>query len=306
MMLRQGFLPYLMLVLAAQALVLVSAQEAATAQVTEDEVVYTLEGEALEGPQQLQTGYHIITLQNNGEGEGSADVMLVRITGDATIEDIVAGFQAVDQAFMGGGDPVAAINEVLEMGELWGGPASDTGAASSVGIDLPEGRYAVVATVHGGEHHEGEEAAPPAPPMYATVALEVTAGEETTEAPQADVRVPMVDFAFALPADIQAGAQTWEVVNQGQQIHHLVLMKLQEGKTMEDVQRFMETQEGEPPADEVGHTNVLSPGASNYIDVDLTPGTYLALCFMPDHLGDATGQPHVMLGMMQNFTVAGE
>ena len=46
-MLRQGFLPYLMLVLVAQALVFASAQEAATAQVTEGEVVYTLEGEAL-------------------------------------------------------------------------------------------------------------------------------------------------------------------------------------------------------------------------------------------------------------------
>lgn len=28
-------------------------------------------------------------------------------------------------------------------------------------------------------------------------------------------------------------------------------------------------------------------------------------CFMPDHLGDATGQPHFMLGMAQEFEIAG-
>lgn len=50
----------------------------------------------------------------------------------------------------------------------------------------------------------------------------------------------------------------------------------------------------------------MSPGQSNYVTLDLTPGEYVAICFMPDHRGDATDQPHFMLGMMQNFTVAGE
>ena len=275
------------------------AQETTATQEVGNEVTNTLAGESIEGPQQLHAGYHTITFQNNGETE--ADILLVRITGDATVEDIAAGFEQVDQSYMLGRNAAPAINEALEMGEVWGGPISDAGMASSVGINLPEGRYAVVATVL-----PGEQFGSLALPTYATTTLEVTAGDETTEAPQADQTILMVDFAFVLPPDIQAGQQIWEVTNQGQQLHHLILMRLQEGKTMEDVQRFMETQEGEPPADEVGHTNVLSPGKSNFIDLDLTPGIYLALCFMPDHRGEATGVPHVELGMMQTFTIEGE
>ena len=61
-----------------------------------------------------------------------------------------------------------------------------------------------------------------------------------------------------------------------------------------------------PLAEEAGYVGVMSPGQSNYVTLDLTPGEYVATCFVPDHRGDATGTPHFMLGMMQNFTVAGE
>ncbi len=36
---------------------------------------------------------------------------------------------------------------------------------------------------------------------------------------------------------------------------------------------------------------------------ELVPGEYVVLCFMPDY---ETGQPHVMLGMVDTFTVPGE
>ena len=283
----------------------VFAHGATMAQVAEEEVTFTFDGQSLEGPEQLPAGFHIITLQNNGEG--SFDLQIVRITGDATAEDIVAAFQAIEQTFMAGGDPVAAINELLEMGDLWGGRVAQPGTSSSVGIDLPEGRYALIGTIHqGGGPHSGEQAGPPALPTYATSTLEVTSGGEVTDAPQVDQTIQMVDFAFALPADIQTGPQMWQVVNRGNQVHHLVLMKLQEGRTMEELQSFMEAPEGAPPVDEVGHVSMLSPGASNYVNFDLEPGTYVALCFVPDHRGEVTGAPHVALGMMQTFTIEGE
>ena len=280
----------------------VYGQESTTSQMAGgEETTYTFTGESLEGPTQLPAGFRIITLQNDVEG-ASLDITLFRITGDATVEDVAAAFAAVDQAF-GGGNPVEAINEVSEMGELWGGPATESGMRSSVGIDLPEGRYAVVGTVH--QHGQGQEG-PPAPARYVTTTLDVTPAAEATEAPQADVTVQMVDFAFTLPAGIQAGPQMWEVVNRGEQLHHLVLARLQEGKTMEDLQTFMQGgEQGPPPVDQVGQTNILSSGVSNYITLDLTPGTYLTLCLIPDHHGDATGAPHVALGMMQTFLIEG-
>lgn len=267
---------------------------------TASEVVYTFTGDTLEGPTQLPAGFHTVALQN--DSEASLDIMLARLIGDATVEEIVAAFQAVEQAF-GGGDPVAAVNEALELGELWGGLAVGPGESSSVGIDVPEGRYAVVATVRQPGDAQEEEG-PRAPASYFTTTLDVSSAAEATEAPQADQTVQMVDFAFALPADIQAGPQTWEVINSGEQIHHLVLTRLQDDKTMEDLQAFMEGgEQGEPPVDIIGEVNPLSSGVANYVNFDLTPGTYIALCFMPDHTGNATGVPHVALGMIQTFVI---
>ena len=35
--------------------------------------------------------------------------------------------------------------------------------------------------------------------------------------------------------------------------------------------------------------------------LDLAPGTYIAVCFVPD---EETGVPHALMGMVQVFTVA--
>lgn len=115
----------------------------------------------------------------------------------------------------------------------------------------------------------------------------------------------MVDFAFALPANLKAGEQTWEFVSNGKQVHHAVIQKLKAGKTMEDVMAFSETFEGEDPTEEFAYVSMLSPGSSNYVTLDLTPGSYVALCFIPDYAKGGDGAPHVAHGMMQAFTVAG-
>ena len=45
----------------------------------------------------------------------------------------------------------------------------------------------------------------------------------------------------------------------------------------------------------------LSPGQTSWLALDLAPGTYIALCFVPDR---ETGVPHALMGMVQVFTVA--
>ena len=44
----------------------------------------------------------------------------------------------------------------------------------------------------------------------------------------------------------------------------------------------------------------LSPGETAWTEVDLAPGTYVALCFVFD---PATGMPHAAMGMVAVFTV---
>lgn len=248
------------------------------------EVVYTFTGDALEGPEQLEAGFHTFSLQN--DGERLVQFMVFQLRENATPEDIVAVLEQGD-------DFVTALNAILDIAGSKGGVSAPPGASDSVGIILEPGRYALV------EPHD-----PGAP--HVARALEVLAGDATSP-PPADVTVRMVDFAFVLPPNIRAGEQTWEVVNAGEQIHHLILARLQEGVTMEDVMAFLERQEeGEPPAENVGFVHLLSSGNSNYVTFDLTPGIYVVLCFVPDHGDNGTGQPHVALGMLASFMVEGE
>lgn len=44
----------------------------------------------------------------------------------------------------------------------------------------------------------------------------------------------------------------------------------------------------------------LSSGHSVWIEVNLTPGTYAAMCFVTD---PNTGMPHALLGMVEVFNV---
>jgi hypothetical protein len=276
-----GVLVFLPIIFATTSTQLAAAQGA--------EVAYTFTGDALEGPSSLAAGYHTFTFRN--DGDTGVEFRIGQLKGDATVKDVVTAGQNVDAAFENGGDPAAALRTLVSMVDFWGGSFAEPGQTTTVGIPLAKGNYAVIGAY-------GEETK-----VDLTMTLEVTEGE-ATPAPQAEVTVEMVDFAFAIPSDLKAGEQTWQFVNTGKQAHHASIMRIKEGKTMEDVMSFAETFEGEDPTDEVAHIDLLSPGSSNYVTLNLTPGTYVTLCFVPDYAKGGDGAPHMAHGIMQSFTVA--
>jgi hypothetical protein len=54
-----------------------------------------------------------------------------------------------------------------------------------------------------------------------------------------------------------------------------------------------------PPFTEIGGMQALASGLAGWLVLDLEPGEYVAVCFVPT----AEGVPHLMLGMIQGFTV---
>ena len=135
--------------------------------------------------------------------------------------------------------------------------------------------------------------------MYTTLSVTPTAA--AVVAPESEFVVELSEYAFSIPEQIASGAQTWHVHNVGDQPHHLVVMKLQPGRTMDDVMAFLDDPEsGPPPADEVGYTPVMSPDTGLYASWDLEPGVYVALCFISDV---EDGAHHAVHGMVQAFEV---
>jgi hypothetical protein len=125
---------------------------------------------------------------------------------------------------------------------------------------------------------------------------------------QGEAAVPQVitviarDYAFEAPARVTAGLVTIELQNRGQALHHVSLVKLDDGKTLEDVYTALRAGAGGPPPawmHEMGGPNAPDPGRNSNATLVLAPGTYVLLCWVdiPDHV------PHVMKGMARQLTV---
>lgn len=125
----------------------------------------------------------------------------------------------------------------------------------------------------------------------------------TPAAAPAVVNITARDFAFEAPATVPAGLTTFRLVNQGKEMHHAQLVRLEDGHTAQDLSQAA-AQGGEHGAlpswaHFVGGPNAPSPAGYTEATVDLKPGNYALLCFIPS----ADGVPHLMKGMVMPVTV---
>lgn len=117
-----------------------------------------------------------------------------------------------------------------------------------------------------------------------------------------EVTVRTRDFVFAeMPDTIQAGATTFRLVNDGPDLHHVWLVRLEEGKTVTDLLTAMKNGHGAFPAwaVDVGGPNTPIPGETSAATLDLEVGRYAVICVIPAK----DGVPHVMKGMVRELTV---
>jgi uncharacterized cupredoxin-like copper-binding protein len=133
--------------------------------------------------------------------------------------------------------------------------------------------------------------------------FEVTAASAAaTDLPAPDVTIKLMDHGFEWSQPLTAGRRTIMVENAGPQPHELVLLKLAPGKTTEDFGKWAETgMKGPPPAEPLGGVVALDQGGRGTFEVDLKPGDYGLICFVPDA---KDGKPHLVHGMMKNLKVS--
>jgi len=114
------------------------------------------------------------------------------------------------------------------------------------------------------------------------------------------VRVSGMDFSFDAPDVIPAGLTEFRFVNKGPSLHHMQILKLEGGKTIDDLRAAL-ANPGPPPAwvKEVGGPNAPAPGLESNTTLMLEPGNYALICFV-----DIGGPPHFMKGMVRALRVA--
>jgi uncharacterized cupredoxin-like copper-binding protein len=179
-----------------------------------------------------------------------------------------------------------------------GGPnAVGPGDSSSVIQSLAPGEYAVICVIPGADNQ-------PHLSKGMAAGFQVTEpGNAIARMPAADATIRMLDYGFAPAAPLDAGDRVIRVVNDGPQVHELVMAKLAPGKTAHDYLAWSESGfAGPPPARFVGGVVGLVPGRDALFPVTLEAGNYLLICYVPDA---RDGKPHVAHGMLLPFTVGG-
>jgi hypothetical protein len=265
------------------------------------ELRVTSDGATSDLPTELEAGRYHVLLENTGDLD--LDLEFYQLPEGVTVDDLAATFDELSEAE---GPDFALPDYFFDM-VFNGGPTSVAGGTGEVILDLAPGEWVVNLFTYDEENDEDSN-------TFET--LTVTGEMLDVDDPANAVDIEMAEMYFNVPDTISSGPQIWHVFNSGLQIHHVVLSTVPEGTTSDQVLELASSFMGPPASPEAGATPVepalsfedvedvfdtllFSNGVSNWYEVDLEPGTYAMICFIPD----PSGVPHVMLGMIEVFTI---
>ena len=223
-------------------------------------------------PESIPAGLRQITIRNDGKDWHAS--IFRRLNDDVTMEQFEAAFQE---------NPFGSLPLTTQLG----GPDLAPGTSSENVFPLEPGRYVVV---------DNWTEPPRMQPFVVTVD-----GEVDDPTPTAAVAVEMREHEFVMPGTLQSGPQWWAFQNNGEAVHQAGVVKLAQDTTLDDVVAWLDTEAGPPPWEDIAFWNVMSPGQQSWGELDLPPGDYLVLDFLPDFAHD--GAPNFALGMVKEIVV---
>ena len=248
------------------------------------ELHITAHDDSYEVPAQVDAGRTLIVFENLGQESNHA--LLVRLPEGVSAEEALASPSSESE------EPPAWFADVR-----FPGFAGETlpGQTSYAVVDLAPGVHLILSDVTASFEVVGEATTP-------------TAANE----PAAEAMVELFEYGFAIPDAVAPGRQVWKVTNSGEMPHELLLVWSPEPVTYDQIFEMLTNESEDENAtpvgggpsfaemEPVGGLGWLSPGAAGWTEVDLRPGTYVALCFVVDM---ETGMLHVQHGMIDVFTV---
>ena len=249
-------------------------------------VTVTATDYAFAAPDTIAAGFTTFRLVNNSDQFHMAQ--LIKLEGGKTLDDFR---RAYDEAFRTVGPRPAWAKRLGGPGVA--GPHGDSNAT----LYLEPGSYVWICLVNPPPDrlpHVMKGMARPfvVRPNSLTPASRIK--------PEAAVVVQLVDYGFTMSAPLTAGRRMIHVQNTGAEPHEVGLAKLAAGKTVRDLEAWLKSFDGPPPAElSAGGVSSLAAKTEAYFEVDLTPGDYVLFCLVtaPD------GRSHVAHGMIQHIHI---
>jgi uncharacterized cupredoxin-like copper-binding protein len=276
---RSLSLPLLGLALIPLALGTVALRAASTPPVT---MAVTATDYALAAPDTVREG--AVTFQLTNRGKEFHHLWVIRLEQGKTMDDLHTAIRA--------GGPFPAWARSM------GGPNAPRpeGGEANATLVLAAGRYVLACGIPSpdGVPHLMKGMMRP---------LTVLPAPDAAGAPRADITMSLRDYSFVLSGTAAPGRRVIEVRNDGAQTHEVELVQLAPGKSVHDVLAWVEKPAGPPPGLPLGGVSPLSRGGVASFEVDLAPGRYGLICFLPD---TKDGKAHHEHGMIQEFEVSGK
>ncbi len=224
------------------------------------------------------------TVRVTNDGAEAHQLQIGRPSGDLTAENFAERYERDGEA--------AVLQQVTWVG---GANALEPGGSEEALVDLVPGEYLMfcfMPSADGTSHLMKGMIAP----------LRVESGAPSSNLPTPDATIEVKDFQVTMPAGF-TGKGLVEMRNVGEQAHEVILVRANDGSTIADAFAWYGGDQSTPaPFTFAGGLGAAEPGASSYARLDLPPGDYAAVCFLPDVKGDL--QPHVTHGMAATFTIA--
>lgn len=149
------------------------------------------------------------------------------------------------------------------------------------------------------------------PHFIAGMLNQLTVESAAAEAQEVDTtaEATLADGKITLP-DLSSGKATLKVSNTGAKSHDLTLVRVPEGKTFDEVLAWVDKyfqgqgKIAEAPGAFPGGMSVIPAGATGYLELDLSPGKYYAICTeSADEQSDAPSEHFRNGGEKVEFTV---
>ncbi len=127
---------------------------------------------------------------------------------------------------------------------------------------------------------------------------------ETATVPHV-VEIIGLDYAFSAPVEISSGWTTFRFTNRGNEPHHMVVVRLEDGHTVTDLKAELANFKPLPEwTTELGGPNAPNPGGGvSNATLYLEPGNYALMCMVPSPKDQ---MQHFMKGMIWPLTVTKE
>lgn len=109
------------------------------------------------------------------------------------------------------------------------------------------------------------------------------------------------DMTYQLPASVNGHGLYRFTDTDASDIHELGIIRLKPGVTAADVIAWAKSPAGPPPFTAAGGFGAVPPANGGWLRLNLAPGHYAAICFVPDDA--APHASHAAMGMVVPFTV---